>query len=132
MRQALIGEPLTVFGDGQQSRCFCHVADTVVATLGRAPQSSSRGLGLQRRSTEEITILELAKPIIEKTGSSPDIQLVPYDQAYTEGFEDMRRRVPDVSKIEALTGWRAQHPLQDILADTIAEVQWALRMLCRR
>ena len=63
---------------------------------------------------------------MEKTGSSSEIQLVPYDEAYQEGFEDMRRRVPDVSKIEALTGWRPRHTLEDILADTIADVQWEL------
>ena len=74
-------------------------------------------------STEEITILELAKAIIEKTGSSSEIQLAPYDEAYPEGFEDMRRRVPDVSKIEALTAWRPRRTLQDILADTIADEQ---------
>ena len=125
VKQALMGERVTVFGDGQQSRCFCHVSDTVDALL-RVPQPPGRGLGIQRGSTEEITILELAKAIIEKTGSSSEIQLVPYDEAYPEGFEDMRRRVPDVSKIEALTAWRPRHTLQDILADTIADVQWEL------
>ena len=77
-------------------------------------------------STEEITILELAKAIVEKTGSKSEIRLVPYDEAYLEGFEDMRRRVPDISKIEALTGWRPRHTLDDILTHTIADVRWEL------
>jgi len=63
---------------------------------------------------------------VEKTNSSSEIQLVPYDEAYQEGFEDMRRRVPDVSKIEALTGWRPRHTLEETLTDTIAEVRWEL------
>jgi UDP-glucose 4-epimerase len=123
VKQALMGQPLTVFGDGQQSRCFCHVADIVDALLRVLDNRRAVGSVFNVGSTEEITIFDLAKVIVEKTGSSSEIQLVPYDEAYQEGFEDMRRRVPDVSKIEALTGWRPRHTLQDILTDTIADVR---------
>jgi nucleoside-diphosphate-sugar epimerase len=126
VKQALLGQSLTVFGDGQQSRCFCHVTDTVNGLLRVLDNRRAVGSVFNIGSTEEITILELAKAIVEKTGSSSEIQLVPYDEAYQEGFEDMRRRLPDVSKIEALTGWRPRRTLQDILADTIADVQWEL------
>lgn len=126
VKQALTGEPLTVYGDGQQSRCFCHVDDTVDALLRVLDNRRAVGSVFNVGSTEEITILDLAKAIVEKTGSSSEIQLVPYDEAYQEGFEDMRRRVPDTSKIEALTGWRSRHTLQDILTDTIADVRWDL------
>jgi nucleoside-diphosphate-sugar epimerase len=126
VKQALTGQPVTVFGDGQQSRCFCHVTDIVDALLRVLDNRRAVGSVFNVGSTEEITILELAKAIVEKTGSSSEIQLVPYDEAYQEGFEDMRRRVPDVSKIESLTGWRPRLTLQDILADTIADVKWEL------
>jgi UDP-glucose 4-epimerase len=126
VKQALTGQPLTVFGDGQQSRCFCHVEDTVDALLRVLDNRRAVGSVFNVGSTEEITILELAKAIVEKTGSSSEIKLVPYDEAYHEGFEDMRRRVPDTSKIEALTAWRPRHTLQDILTDTIADVRWEL------
>ena len=102
------------------------MTDTVEALLCVLDNRRAVGSVFNVGSTEEITILELARAIVEKTGSSSEIQLVPYDEAYQEGFEDMRRRVPDVSKIEALTGWRPRQTLQDILADTIADVQWEL------
>ena len=126
VKQALLGQTLTVFGDGQQSRCFCHVADTVDGLLRVLDNRRAVGSVFNVGSTEEITILELAKAIVDKTGSNSDIQLVPYDEAYLEGFEDMRRRVPDISKIEALTGWRPRHTLHDILTHTIADVRWEL------
>jgi UDP-glucose 4-epimerase len=102
------------------------VADTVDGLLRVLDNRRAVGSVFNVGSTEEITILELAKAIVEKTGSSSEIRLVPYDEAYQEGFEDMRRRVPDVSKIEALTGWRPRHTLDDILTDTIADVRWEL------
>jgi len=123
VKQALEGQPLTVFGDGQQSRCFCHVADTVDALLRVLDNRRAVGSVFNVGSTEEITILDLAKAIVERTGSSSDIELVPYDEAYQEGFEDMRRRVPDISRIEALTGWRPRRSLEDILTDTITDVR---------
>ena len=126
VKQAILGQPITVFGDGQQSRCFCHVADAVDALLRVFDNRRAVGSVFNVGSTEEITILELAKAIVEETGSRSEIQLVPYDEAYQEGFEDMRRRVPDVSKIEVLTGWRPRRTLQDILTDTIFDVRWQL------
>jgi UDP-glucose 4-epimerase len=102
------------------------VADTVDGLLRVLDNRRAVGSVFNVGSTEEITILELARTIVEKTGSSSEIQLVPYDEAYQEGFEDMRRRVPNVSKIEALTGWRPRHTLDDILTHTIADVRWEL------
>jgi UDP-glucose 4-epimerase len=121
--QALRGEPLRVFGDGKQSRCFVHVSDVVEALLGVLDNRRSIGGVFNIGSTEEITILRLAERIIERTGSSSSIQLIPYEEAYNEGFEDMRRRVPDTRRIEALTGWRPRLTLDDILRDSIEEVR---------
>jgi UDP-glucose 4-epimerase len=122
--QALSGEPLKVFGDGMQSRCFAHVTDVVDALLGVLDNRRSIGGVFNIGSTEEITILRLAERIIEHTGSSSQIQLIPYEEAYGNGgFEDMRRRVPDTTRIERLTGWRPRLTLDDILRDSIEEVR---------
>jgi UDP-glucose 4-epimerase len=123
VRQALAGEPLTVFGDGTQTRCFCHVADVVNALLGLLDEPRAVGDAFNVGSSEEISIEELAKLIIASTGSSSSIVHLPYDVAYEVGFEDMARRVPDVSKIRALTGWRAKRQLADVLEDVIAEAR---------
>ena len=116
-RQALAGAPLTVYGDGSQSRCFCHVSDVVAALVGLLERDEAVGEVFNIGSSEEVTILELAQRIIEHTGSSSAIQLVPYEQAYAAGFEDMQRRVPDTTKIEELLGWRPQRILEDVLCD---------------
>jgi UDP-glucose 4-epimerase len=121
VRQAVRGEPLTVYGDGLQSRCFCHVADVVEGLIGLLDDPGSHGEVFNLGSHEEITILDLARRIIERAGSPSTIELVPYDQAYSEGFEDMRRRVPDTSKVRALTGWTATRSLDDILGETLRE-----------
>lgn len=121
--QALAGEPLTVFGDGGQSRCFCHVLDVVAALLALLESSSAEGEVFNVGSTEEVTILELAERVLRVTGSSSDIKLVPYSEAYQEGFEDMRRRRPDISKIERATGWRPERDLDAIIADVAADAQ---------
>lgn len=123
VRQALAGEPLTVYGDGQQTRCFCHVADTVDALLRLVDHPGSIGEVFNVGSSEEIAMGALAERIIERAGSDSWTELVPYEKAYAEGFEDMRRRVPDTSKVRGLTGWSARRTLEEILGDIIAEAR---------
>ncbi|MDQ4133748.1 MAG: GDP-mannose 4,6-dehydratase [Actinomycetota bacterium] len=121
VRQAVANIPLTVFGDGQQSRCFCHVSDTVDALLRLLGHPEAIGDVFNVGSTEEITIADLAQRVIEATGSTSKIELIPYEDAYNVEFEDMRRRVPDTTKLRTLTGWQPTRNLDDILAETIAE-----------
>jgi UDP-glucose 4-epimerase len=120
-RQAVAGEPLTVYGDGTQSRCFCHVSDVVAALLGLLDNPDAVGEVFNVGSTEEVTILELARRMVERSGSSSPIRLIPYDHAYPFGFEDMQRRVPSIDRIRYLTGWHPTRSLDDILTETIAE-----------
>ena len=101
VRQALADEPLTVFGDGTQTRCFCHVTDVVGALVALLDEPAAVGDVFNVGSSEEISIQELATRIIARTGSSSPIVHLPYDVAYEVGFEDMARRVPDVAKIGA-------------------------------
>jgi UDP-glucose 4-epimerase len=115
--QALAGEPLSVYGDGTQTRCFCHVADVVNAVVSLLGAPGALGRVYNVGSTEEISIVELARRIIELTGSRSEIRFEPYDTAYGKGFEDMYRRVPDITKIRALTGWSPTRSLQDIVQD---------------
>ncbi len=122
VRQALAGEPLTVYGDGTQTRCFCHVLDVVQALVGLLDEPAAEGDVLNIGSSEEISIAELARVIIARTGSASDLVLVPYDEAYETGFEDMVRRVPDTGKIHALTGWEPVRSLVEILDDVAREV----------
>ena len=121
IKQALLGHPLTVFGDGTQSRCFTYVSDVVWALQRLAEHPDAVGqvfnIGNNR---EEITILELARRVKQRAGSRSEIVLVPYDQAYEAGFEDMPRRVPDVGKVRALTGYDPQVQLDEILDRVIA------------
>jgi len=112
---AQAGEPLRVFGNGQQSRCFCHVDDTVEALLRLAKCDRAPGGVFNIGSTEEVSILALAKRVIELTGSQSEIELVPYDEAYDAGFEDMQRRKPIVDKLEQFTSFRPSTPLDDII-----------------
>src|SRR5918999_706401 len=102
VRQAVAGEPLTVHGDGKQRRCFCHVADVVAALLGLLEDRRAEGEVFNVGSTEEVEICELAERVVKAAGSSSEIRLVPYDEAYPGGFEDMRRRIPDISRIRNL------------------------------
>ena len=124
VRQALLGEPLTVYGDGQQTRCFCHVADTVRAVRGLMVDDGAVGEAYNVGAGREISMIQLAQTIIDMVGSESQIVLVSYDEAFPSGgFEDMRRRVPDTAKIEALLGWRPTKSLEDILAETIEEAR---------
>src|SRR5262245_3248469 len=120
VRQSLAGEDITVFGDGTQSRCFTHVSDAVSALMGVAAHSEAVGEVYNIGSEEEITIGDLAQRIKELSGSSSRIVRVPYEQAYEEGFEDMKRRVPDLSKIKALIGYQPRLGLDAILESVIA------------
>jgi UDP-glucose 4-epimerase len=126
-RQAVTNRPLTVFGDGLQSRCFCHVTDVVGALVGLLDRDDAVGEVFNVGSSEEVTILELARRIIDRAGSSSDIELVPYAEAYAKGFEDMRRRVPDTTKIGSFLGWRPRRALDEILTDAIADAGRELR-----
>jgi UDP-glucose 4-epimerase len=127
IRQALDGEPLTVYGDGSQTRCFGHVADIVRALVALLDLPAAIGETVNVGCTEEISILELAGRIKALLGSESPIRLVPFEQAYGPGFEDMQRRVPDIAKLRALTGWAAQRSLDDVLRDTIAAARRELR-----
>jgi UDP-glucose 4-epimerase len=118
--QALAGESLTVYGDGRQRRCFCHVADVVQALYQLATEERAYGKVFNVGATEEISILDLAQRIIELTDSSSDISLIPYNEAYGEGFEDMYRRVPDTAKLRQLIGWRPSCSLELVIRDVIA------------
>jgi len=122
VRQALAGRPLTVYGDGKQSRCFCDVTDVVRALILLAECPAAEGQLFNIGNTEEVTILELAQKIIKLTGSESDIQFVSYDEAYGPGFEDMRRRVPDISKIGDIVGWRPGISLTDTLTGVISSL----------
>lgn len=119
VRQALAGEDLTVFGDGTQSRCFCHVADTVDALIGLLDAAGAVGGVFNVGSQNEITIRALADLVIQLSGSSSGVRLVSYDDAYEPGFEDMERRLPDINKIHRLTRWTPSRSLQDIVRDVI-------------
>ncbi len=121
VKQALLGHPITVFGDGQQSRCFTYVSDVVGVLLKLTDQDAAVGQVLNiGNDREEVSILDLARRVKAKTGSRSEIVMVPYDQAYEEGFEDMPRRVPDLSRIRALTGYEPQVHLDEILDRVIA------------
>jgi UDP-glucose 4-epimerase len=123
VRQALAGEPLTVYGDGRQTRCFAHVADVVDALVTLLDTDAAIGQTFNIGCPEEISILALARRVIEYTGSASDVRLVPYEDAYGPGFEDMNRRIPDTSRIHALTGWAPRRRLDDALHDIIAEAR---------
>jgi len=115
VKQALENAPITVYGSGTQSRCFCDVRDTVEALVRLMDTPRSIGEVVNIGNTEEITIGELAKTVRERTGSSSEISYIPYDQAYEPGFEDMMRRVPCVDKLHSLTGFRPETKLNDIV-----------------
>jgi UDP-glucose 4-epimerase len=121
VRQALAGEPMSVYGDGNQTRCFCHVSDVVDALLRLLDHPDAEGDVFNVGSSEEVSILDLAQRIKLRAGTNSNIELIPYDEAYEPGFEDLARRVPDTAKITALTGWRPSHCLDEILDETIAE-----------
>jgi nucleoside-diphosphate-sugar epimerase len=119
--QALAGRPLSVYGDGTQRRCFCHVADVVRALADLMRREDVYGEVFNIGAESEIEIRKLAERVVELTGSSSEITLVPYDVAYEEGFEDMQRRLPDTAKIRERIGWQPTKALDEMLADVIDE-----------
>jgi UDP-glucose 4-epimerase len=119
--QALAGEAITVYGEGTQTRCFAHVSDVVGALVALIEQPEAQGQIFNVGNDEEVTILALAERVRALTGSRSPIRLVPYGQAYTAGFEDMLRRIPDLSKIKKLIGYQPSRKLDQILNDVIEE-----------
>ena len=119
VRQALRGDPIEVYGDGLQSRCFGYVGDVADAIQKLADHPGAIGQVYNIGSTEEVTILELAQKVIKLSGSSSQIKFVPYEEAYAPGFEDMRRRVPSIEKIKQLVGYEPRFTLEDILLKVI-------------
>jgi UDP-glucose 4-epimerase len=120
VRQALAGEPITVFGDGTQRRCFTYVGDVVGALVAIVGREEALGNVYNLGNTEEVSMRELAERVKALTGSRSPIVTVPYDQAYESGFEDMPRRVPDIGKIHALIGYQPKVSLDEILRLVIA------------
>jgi len=119
VKQALAGRPLTVYGDGRQTRCFGYVGDVVGALVRLMETEEAVGQVFNIGSNEEVSILELAERVRALTGSKSEIVFVPYDEAYEEGFEDMPRRVPDIAKINAAVGFRPTIKLDEILRSVI-------------
>ena len=117
---ALKNEPLSVYGSGDQMRCFCHVDDAVRALLLVMDSDNTVGDVFNVGNNQQITIMELAKKVIELTGSSSTIEKIAYEKAYPEGFEDMQRRVPDISKIKQVLGWTPEINLDQIIKDIAA------------
>jgi UDP-glucose 4-epimerase len=120
VQKALAGEPLTVYGDGAQTRCFCNVRDTVRAVVALAETPQAVGDIFNIGSQEEVSIRALAERVKARTQSASPITLVPYDQAYEKGFEDMQRRVPSITRIKAAIGWEPVIPLDETLDEVIA------------
>ena len=119
VKQALSGRPITVFGDGKQSRCFGYVGDVVGALMKLMDDESAVGEVFNIGSNQEISIIDLARKVKELTNSESEIVLVPYDEAYEEGFEDMPRRIPDISKVKAQVGFQPEMSLEGILQTVI-------------
>jgi UDP-glucose 4-epimerase len=123
VRQALAGQPITVFGDGTQSRSFTYVADVVDALIRLTHEPRAVGEVFNIGNTEEVSIGALAQRVKALSGSDSPIQFIPYDEAYEAGFEDMPRRVPDISKVHALIGYEPRLGLDDIIRTVIEHVR---------
>jgi UDP-glucose 4-epimerase len=128
VRQALQGEDLTVYGNGTQTRCFAHVHDTVNGILTLFDNDDAIGGVFNIGSSDEIAIVELARRVIERTGSHSKIQLVPYEEAYDEGFEELGRRKPDTSTLRELTGWAPSRTVDDAIDDVVLHEQSRLAL----
>jgi len=123
VRQALGNEPISVYGDGKQSRCFCDVRDTVQALVKLIDCDRSVGEVVNIGNTEEISMEDLAHRVKQRTASTSSIEFIPYDKAYEPGFEDMMRRVPCVDKLHGITGFRPQTPLNEIIDRVAAHMK---------
>ena len=120
VRQALTGEPLTVYGDGTQSRCFLHVNDTVRALLTLLDTEAAVGEVFNVGSSEEVTILDLAQRVLDRAGSDSELSFVPLEVAYEPGFEEVSHRCPDTVRLRTTTDWAPRHTLDDAIDDVIA------------
>lgn len=123
VQSALEGRPLKVYGSGQQSRCFCHVFDTVRALIALADCPESVGKIYNIGATTPVTIMELAEQVISQLNSTSTVEMIPYEQAYEAGFEDMQRRKPDTRAIRALIGWQPENELSDIINDVANDLR---------
>ena len=119
---ALAGEPLMVYGTGAQSRCFCHVADAVEGILNVIDSDAAIGEVFNVGNNKEMTIAQLAQAVIDETGSTSKIEYMEYEKAYGKGFEDMERRVPDISKMERVLAWTPKRSLAEIIGDIATEM----------
>ncbi|MFC1804498.1 GDP-mannose 4,6-dehydratase [Candidatus Omnitrophota bacterium] len=123
IEQALAGQTITVYGTGKQSRCFVHVRDAVKALVKLTQEPKAVGQVFNIGSQEEVTIEQLAKEIIRITNSKSKIKNIPYEEAYEEGFEDMQRRVPDITKVSKLIGFELTHSLSEIIKDIVKDIK---------
>jgi len=123
VKSALTNQPITIYGDGNQTRCFAHVYDVVDAVIAIAFADNTIGKVINIGNNFEISINELARKIVSETGSQSDIVYVPYEEAYGNGFEDMERRVPNIDLIKQLVGWKPQRDLTKIIEDISADMQ---------
>jgi UDP-glucose 4-epimerase len=123
--RALASAPLEIHGDGRQTRCFCHVADTIRALHALMDDRSVSGEIFNVGSMDQIAILDLAKRVLELTGSRSELVFVPYEEVYGQGIEDMLHRMPSIEKIGAAIGWRPERGLDEILADVIEHARAA-------
>jgi UDP-glucose 4-epimerase len=126
VKAALSNEPITIYGDGNQTRCFAHVFDVVDAVIALAFAENTVGKVINIGNDYEISINNLAKKIIDETGSKSEITYLPYADAYGEGFEDMERRVPSLDLIRDLVGWQPKRDLSTMIADISSEMQKTL------
>jgi UDP-glucose 4-epimerase len=123
IKSALLNEPISVYGNGHQTRCFAHVYDVVDAVIAVAFSENTIGKVINIGNDFEISISELAEKIITETGSKSKIVHVPYEQAYGHGFEDMERRVPNIDLINQLVGWKPQRDLSTMITDISSEMR---------
>jgi UDP-glucose 4-epimerase len=123
VRWALVGEPIEIHGDGNQTRCFCHVADTIHALKGLMDARDHSGEIYNVGSQNRISVLELANEVRSLTGSSSELRFVPYDEVYGQGIEDMVHRIPSIEKVRAAIGWQPERGLDDILRDVVEFVR---------
>ena len=122
VKAAIANEPITIYGDGKQTRCFAHVYDVVDAILAVAFADNTIGKVINIGNNVEISIYDLAQKIIDETGSKSEIVYIPYEEAYGDGFEDMERRVPNIDLINELVGWKPKRDLSRVIADISAEM----------
>jgi UDP-glucose 4-epimerase len=127
VKAALENEPITIYGDGNQTRCFAHVYDVIDAVMAVAFADNTIGKVINIGNNVEISINSLAKKIVEETGSNSKIVYVPYEEAYGDGFEDMERRVPNIDLINQLVGWKPKRDLTTIIDDMSAEIKEHLK-----